>query len=144
MRPEAVRIDPVTRARLEAAAAAALPDEFVALLGGTADDRRPDVDTVVALDALVGPDTFAAEPAAFARAEAAIRAAGRHWLGFVHSHPNGAAIPSLRDRRDAWRNCLQLVVGAAADRPVVVAAYWFDHDGMHAVPVLTRTPEAAS
>ncbi|MBL8750268.1 MAG: Mov34/MPN/PAD-1 family protein [Planctomycetes bacterium] len=143
MRPKAVWIDPATRAQLEAAAVAALPDEFVALLGGTVDDDRPDVDTFVALDAQVGRDCFAVQPPAFARAEAAIRASGRHWLGFVHSHPNGAAVPSLRDRRDAWPHCVQLVVGAATGRPGTVGAFWFDQDGMHTIPLLTKVPETA-
>ena len=37
------------------------------------------------------------------------RAAGRTWRGFAHSHPDGPATPSSRDREQLWTGCLQVI-----------------------------------
>jgi proteasome lid subunit RPN8/RPN11 len=45
----------------------------------------------------------------------------REIVGFYHSHPRGAAIPSPLDRRDAWPGYVYVIVAFAGGAPYVCA-----------------------
>ena len=96
------------RAHLLAAARAALPYECCGLLEGVRDGGTV---TVTALHpaANVSPDPetgFEIDPAAHFALQRALRGTGRMVVGCYHSHPNGRAEPSPRDRaggcEDGW------------------------------------------
>lgn len=113
-----VELAPPLREALRRAFAAEAPREFVGLLGGARDAHTVRLATCTLLPNLaVGEDAFEVPAVAFAAAEAAWRAAGVAWLGFVHSHPFAAARPSEADRRLLWRDCVQLIGGGAPDAP---------------------------
>lgn len=59
---------------------------------------------------LIHPETVLA-----ARREA--RRVGLEVIGFYHSHPDGAASPSERDREHAWRDMSYLILPVAGGEP---------------------------
>jgi proteasome lid subunit RPN8/RPN11 len=96
------------RSQLLAAARAALPYECCGLLEGVRDGETV---RVVALHPAVNvspdPETgFEIDPAAHFSLQRALRGTGRAVVGCYHSHPNGRAEPSGRDRaggcEDGW------------------------------------------
>lgn len=105
------------------------PREFVALLAGPP-AAGPGVVTAceVLPNTSAHGDAFEVEPHAFARAESRRRAAGLVFRGFAHGHGDGAAAPSLADRRTLWRDCVQLI-GAHGENGAVLRAYWLLRDG---------------
>lgn len=114
--------------RIRDAARRAAPHEACGVLGGHRHGDHVAVECWIEL----GPehpavDAFSVDPAAFARAEAELRADGVSWVGFVHSHPGGAACPSVRDLEQLWRGCLHLVVGGRALRDI--GAFWLQDSG---------------
>jgi proteasome lid subunit RPN8/RPN11 len=124
-------LDPEARRALDAAVAGAWPDEAVGVLGGVAaGGAPPHVSAFVPVAAAVrGRDHFAVAAGEFARAEAQLRAAGLCWLGFCHSHPDGAAAPSMRDRAELWRSCIQMIAATNGPRVVAIAAFRIDAGG---------------
>jgi proteasome lid subunit RPN8/RPN11 len=58
------------------------------------------------------------------QADTTARASGSVIVGFYHSHPNGTAVPSRHDRRDAWPGYVYLIVAAASP---MYACAWFCH-----------------
>lgn len=153
MPPREVHLPLLLERALRAAALARAPREFVALLGGAGDQHsepngEPNGDaarrcTIAAwcelANAATADDRFTVTAASFAAAEATLRAAGHRWLGFLHSHPRGAARLSPIDRTSLWRDCLQLVLGlgdAAADEPTL-RGFWLHGDAVLAVPLGT-------
>lgn len=96
------------RAQLLAEARVALPSECCGLLEGVRDGETV---TVTALHpaANVSPEPemgFEIDPAAHFALQRALRGTGRAVVGCYHSHPNGRAEPSPRDRaggcEDGW------------------------------------------
>ncbi len=90
----------VLRAQLCAAARDAFPAEACGLLEGTRDGA---IVTVTALHPAANVsatthDTFEIDPAAQFALQRALRGTGRAVVGCFHSHPNGRADPSPRDR----------------------------------------------
>lgn len=119
------------RERLLHAAAAAAPRECAVVLGGTRAGSRASVtDLIPVTNAAFDSDSFAVAPEDFARAESTLRGRGRTFLGFAHSHLEGAPSPSLRDRAELWTGCLQLIIAGSR-----VRAYLLDRD---------RTPHAVT
>lgn len=113
-----VELAPPLRDALRRAFAAAAPREFVGLLGGARETHTVRLATCTLLpNVAVDEQAFAVPAAAFATAEAELRARGEAWLGFVHSHPFAAARPSEADRRQLWRDCVQLIGGGSPDAP---------------------------
>jgi len=143
-----VSLSPELPHRLRAAAAAAAPREFVALLAGPATQAALFVDHVQPLaNTAATLDRFEVEAAAFAAAEAALRDQGRRWLGFVHSHPSGDAGLSTADRQRLWPHCLQLVIGLAATTAegTWLRAFRSDGHAWHELPIDTiESPLVAS
>ena len=111
--------------------------EPVALLGGHHTARRAVVSAWHPLPnvavAASAPHSFVVDPIAFARAEAELRSRGTDWLGFVHGHPGGVASLSQRDRQQAWRDCVQLVVGRRD-----IAAFWLHGERCEPLPLVVR------
>lgn len=46
---------------------------------------------------------------------------GQQIVGFYHSHPRGAAVPSPHDRRNAWPGFVYMIVAWANGTPYVCA-----------------------
>ena len=144
MLPARLELPTALLAELTAAAQSAWPREFVAALGGeplAAGWRLTSAEPLP--NAATEPDRFAVEPWWFARAEAALRARGASWCGFVHSHPSGVALPSQQDRRSLWHHCVQLILasGQAGLAPVPHAYFG---DGRELVPVPIELLAAAT
>lgn len=117
------------------AARQAAPCEMVGLVGGrTAQGVLHVVHFLPLPDGLCGTDHFAVAPWTFAAAEAALRAQGLQWLGFAHSHPAGAPVPSPTDAQQLWPHCLQLVLGLVHGE-TAIGAYWLDANGVHELPL---------
>jgi proteasome lid subunit RPN8/RPN11 len=84
------------------AAALALPNEACGLLLGT--PGRIDA-AVPAANVAAHPDrSFEIDPATLLRTHREARGKGQRVIGHYHSHPNGAAEPSLRDAAAAVEN----------------------------------------
>ena len=144
MPPASTCLDPAVHRSIVQAAIDAWPLETAGVLGGHRDHDAILVDRFLpTANAAGSADGFAVTPTDFASAEAALRATGRVWLGFVHSHPDGAAAPSDRDRRELWRQCLHLVVGVDGRGCARVCAFWLDGDGCPALPLRTSSGETA-
>ncbi|MCA8954102.1 MAG: Mov34/MPN/PAD-1 family protein [Planctomycetes bacterium] len=97
------------RRELIAAARAAAPREMVGLLGSRYGGCVTDF--VPLPNVAAGRDRFAVDAIAFAAAVQQLEASGASFLGFAHSHPDGPTGLSATDRRELWRDCVQLVCG---------------------------------
>jgi proteasome lid subunit RPN8/RPN11 len=75
------------------------------------------------------------------QADAQARAAGDEILGFYHSHPNGSALPSPHDRRDAWPGYLYLIIAVERGVPRYVCAWIGRSDGMFQPEPIHLHPE---
>ncbi len=121
-----VSIEPAVHAALLRAHRGTGAREFCGVLGGARRAARchvarcEPVANVAARD-----DRFAIEPSAFVAAERRLARDGLVWLGFVHGHPGGPAVPSAVDTEQLWRDCLQFLVGGG--EPAEVRA-WRWHD----------------
>lgn len=88
------------RDRLQAEARAAAPHEACGLFEGVRDGNTVVV-TALHPAANVSPspqDSFALDPAFHLALQRTLRGCGREIVGCYHSHPNGQAEPSRRDR----------------------------------------------
>jgi proteasome lid subunit RPN8/RPN11 len=91
---------PALQANLLAVARTAVPNETCGLLEGM---REGIVVTVTAIHPAANiagnpRDSFAIDPAFHFSLQRALRGTGREVLGCFHSHPDGQAVPSRRDR----------------------------------------------
>jgi proteasome lid subunit RPN8/RPN11 len=94
------------RAQLLAAARAALPSECCGLLEGVRDGGTVTITALhPAANVSPAPATgFEIDPAAHFALQRALRGTGRQIIGCYHSHPNGRAEPSARDRAGSCEN----------------------------------------
>lgn len=101
---------------IRAQAAAAAPRECCGLLEGV---RQGSVWTVTALHPAANlaqdMDRFAIDPAAHFAALRAARGRGRAIIGCYHSHPGGAARPSMRDEQGAGAEDFVWLIAAGGD-----------------------------
>ena len=81
---------------------------------------------------------FVVDPIEFARAERRARQRGLALCGFLHSHPNGAAVPSEADRHHAWPGYLQVIYPVHEGIPGTPRG-WFFHGG-ELSPIELETP----
>lgn len=61
------------------------------------------------------------DAATLLHADELARSTGQQIVGFYHSHPRGAAVPSPHDRRDAWPGYVYMIVAWANGTPYVCA-----------------------
>lgn len=124
------------RAGIEAQARAAYPRECCGLLEGVRDGT---VAQVLALhparNIAIRNDRFEIHPGDHFAALKAARAHGRAIIGCYHSHPGGAAAPSVTDRAGAVEeNFLWLIAAPRAkEGPVALSAY--DYSGSDFFPL---------
>jgi desampylase len=104
-----IAISPVLLQMIRAEADASPGHEICGLLFGT--DHRIEALQKVTNVARRTEDTFELDPAALIAAHRAQRAGGARIIGCYHSHPNGRADPSDRDRDAAEPGSLWLIVG---------------------------------
>jgi proteasome lid subunit RPN8/RPN11 len=94
-----IRLGPDLRAQIESQARVALPRECCGLIEGV---RSGNTVSAVALHATrnIASDTdrFEIDPEAHFSILRAARGRGAEIIGCYHSHPNGEAVPSARDR----------------------------------------------
>lgn len=80
------------------------------------------------------PNRFEIDPADHIRVRRQCRGRGVDVLGFYHSHPRSAAVPSASDRTEAlYPNHLYLIVSVRSDRPEV-RVYRLETQGFLEVP----------
>lgn len=140
--PDLVTLEGGVEAALLAAARGALPREAVLALVGRREGGRAVIEGCALLQNIAPADAeFAVDPIEFVRLEAGLRAAGRQWLGFAHSHPNGQAELSAQDRATLWPRCVQLVLGLRHGAPASLGAFWLDGARLQAVPMRTLAPD---
>ena len=96
-----LRISRALQAQLLAEAAAMPEREVCGLLFGVAGEAVTAVQPCVNV-AVDTARTFEIDPASLIAAHRAQRAGGPSLIGCYHSHPNGPATPSPRDRDAAW------------------------------------------
>jgi proteasome lid subunit RPN8/RPN11 len=112
----------------------AAPTECCGLLLGDDGGVREAVRT---RNASGDPARFVIEPADHIARRREARARGLAVLGFYHSHPRSAAVPSARDRAEAaYPGHLYLIVGLASDPPDL-GLYQFDAGNFRHVPFVT-------
>lgn len=124
-------LTPALRTKLESSALAAYPREACGVLVGKPEypGRVHEVWCLPNRDA-DNPETgFAMDPGELVQALAEAQAAGLEQLGFWHSHPDAAAIPSARDRAAAWPASLQLIVSIKASGLVDMRGWRFGRAG---------------
>ena len=106
----------VLRNKLESVALAAYPREACGVLVGkpVSSGRVHDVWSLRNRNTSNPESGFAMDPGELVEALSRAQAAGLEQLGFWHSHPDAAAIPSARDRAAAWPDSLQLIASIGA------------------------------
>jgi proteasome lid subunit RPN8/RPN11 len=113
------------RDRIAAEARAAFPRECCGLIEGRREGDATQASAVHPVRNLAAePDRFELDPAEQFRLMRALRGTGRELVGCYHSHPNGRAVLSPRDRAGAGEDdFLWLIVGVTAEG----AASWSCH-----------------
>ena len=115
-------LPPALRVQIEGEAKAAFPRECCGLIEGLrARDRIEAVVLHPAPNLSEAADRFEIDPAVQFAALRAARASGREIVGCYHSHPNGAAEPSERDRAGAGEEGFVWVIAGAGLRAFVYA-----------------------
>jgi len=114
VKPRSLVLSDALHRQLSAEARAAYPNECCGLLEGV---RHDDTIEVLALrptrNLADAPDAFEIDPAEHIRLLRTLRGTGREIVGCYHSHPNGEARPSARDRAQAQdRNFVWLICAA--------------------------------
>ncbi len=123
-----VILRPKLRAQFEREARAAFPRECCGLLEGRRDGDGTRIEALhPARNLSPAPDAFEIVPADHFAAQRAARSAGRDIVGCYHSHPDGRAEPSPRDRAGAAEaGFVWLIAAPDAAAGVALAAYVFD------------------
>ncbi len=113
-------------ARVEAASVAAYPDECCGFLVGRDDGARIDVSRHVASPNLAADrrHAFEIDPQLWLDLRRDLADGPERLVGLYHSHPDGPAAPSPRDRQDAWHEGFAWLIIALSDGAVVEAKAW--------------------
>lgn len=124
-RASSVRIAKDDRQHLRSWAEAGYPYEACGLLIGEATPEGVRVEVVLQapnIERERAADRYELDPRAFLEADEQARARGLDVVGFWHSHPDAAAVPSETDLAAAWPGYAYLIVtvrdGAAGDMRV--------------------------
>ena len=122
--------------RLRAEARAGFPRECCGLIEGV---RRRDLVEAVRLHPTrtiaERADRFEIDPAEHIRLLRALRGATRGIVGCYHSHPNGAAMPSPRDREQAGEDGFVWLIAAVAGEDCEIAAYLYAAGDFRPLPL---------
>lgn len=135
------------QAQLVAWSAARAPREACGVLVGSPAGAAIEIaHAFVAENLAVGEDAFTIDPGAIVAAAGAARDLGLEIVGFWHSHPDGAAVPSSRDAQCAdlarsWSGLLCAVVGARGSRRVRV---WHESQGAFVEDDLVESTSCAA
>ena len=122
----------LTQAHLDAvkhAAEAAYPNECCGLLVGRRDGANRTVDQVVESANLASdPSTrFEIDMRLRLTLQKQLRGTGREIIGHYHSHPDGPARPSARDREQAWEpQLIWLIISVTRAGAEDVLGYTYD------------------
>ena len=75
-------------------------------------------------------ERFDLDPRSLLHAERSARAAGQEVVGIWHSHPDGPALPSRRDREGAWEAWSYVIVSLAGGPREEAVRAWRLADGV--------------
>ena len=130
--------------RLAEEAVRALPCECCGLLEGTLEAGVVCVTQVHPTRNLAAaPDRFEIDPAGQIALLKRLRGTGRDIVGCYHSHPNGLAEPSARDREFAFGgDFLWLIVALGPGGPAL-GAFEIDPEAHRRIPLVPDATEAA-
>ena len=126
------------RDRIVREARDAVPRECCGLLEGVVDEETALITAVHPTRNLAEePDRFEIDPAEQIRLLRQLRGTGREIIGCYHSHPNGRAEPSPRDREGAFGEGFLWLIAALPpgkrDGPITVGAFAFVSGSFRAV-----------
>lgn len=115
------------RARIEAEARKAFPKECCGLLEGVREGETVRIAAIhPARNLADAPGRFAIDPQAHIRLLRALRGTGRAIVGCYHSHPEGSAEPSARDREAAAEeNFIWLIAAVPRAGAATLATFVF-------------------
>ncbi len=108
---DGLRLTAAARAVIQECSLAAHPREACGLLIGTTDHAQR---AVPCRNLAVEPDRFELHPEDFLAAELEAQAQGLAVIGVWHSHPDQPAVPSERDRLDAYDGWVHLICSVDA------------------------------
>jgi proteasome lid subunit RPN8/RPN11 len=116
------------RDRIAAQVCAAFPRECCGLIEGTREGGAACASAIHPVHNLESePDRFELDPAEQFRLMRALRGSGRELIGCYHSHPNGRAELSPRDRAGAGENdFVWLIAGVTAEGATTWSCYAAD------------------
>jgi proteasome lid subunit RPN8/RPN11 len=123
-----IRLPAALRRQIVAYCVAELPLEGCGLLlGERAGTLARIAEAWPATIARASAECYEIDPETVLAADRAARAQGRVLLGAWHSHPGGPAVPSGRDRDEAWPDWCYLILDLAdAEAPVLRAWRLFE------------------
>lgn len=122
-----VTFNPALQQRIYAQMEAAYPNEGGGFLLGRVQQDKINIEDITQVE-----NTFAEEeqyhryqmnPQDWARLEDAADARGLTLLGYYHSHPNAAAIPSVYDRDHALPNFIYVITSVREGHAVEIRAW---------------------
>lgn len=114
------------------------PNECCGLLLGRREGDDLIVDEVVESENLSAhpENSFEIDMRLRLRLQRELRGTGRDIVGHYHSHPDGPAEPSARDRAEAWEpDLIWVIVGIAASGETDIAAFMVGADACRTVPL---------
>jgi proteasome lid subunit RPN8/RPN11 len=113
---------------------AASPRECCGMLLGRADEI---LEAIAARNLAEDPNRFFIDPQDHIDARRRARVAGLEIVGFYHSHPHSAAVPSPTDLAEAtYPEQFHLIVGLGAERPEV-RIFRLEHGNFAETPFVT-------
>jgi len=134
------------RRQLEGCALAGYPEEACGLLIGRR--TRAGIEVCQVAEARnVSADRrtrYEIDPVAYIDADDRACAAGLDIVGIWHSHPDGSARPSERDRAEAWEGWSYVIVCVHGERVEGLASWRLGCDGFVEEPVSAEPFEASS
>jgi proteasome lid subunit RPN8/RPN11 len=136
------------RARIVEAARAAYPDECCGLIEGTITDDGWHVAAIHETRNIADDPRrdFLVDPQSQFELLRALRGTGRRIIGCFHSHPNGLAVPSARDRAQAIEtDFVWLIASSGPDGEPTLKGYRFtagrgDFEPLELVPGTAHAP----
>jgi proteasome lid subunit RPN8/RPN11 len=132
-----VEIAPTHRAQIEAAARAAFPHECCGLLEGRRDGGAIRVHAVHAVKNISdAADRFEIDPAEHIKHLRAARTRGNEIVGCYHSHPDGRAEPSPRDRAGASEEGFLWLIAATVADGADMRGYVLESGDFVSVPLI--------